>query len=127
MLGWNITVIRPNEPVLGPDDPRLDAHREGSWSSYISPDLDGDRVASWTAGLGGLDWIDPVGGEPAPSKQLRGGGYPSVYAVPAEVLLAGADRLSARPGLTNDSAVDLSAVVAMPPGEWIVVEAWDQS
>ncbi|MGF7123286.1 hypothetical protein [Rhodococcus sp. BE178] len=113
MLGWDIAVIRPHEPLLGPDDPRLGPRILG-----------GDTLASWSAGLGGLSWLD----EQASCRQLRGGGYPSVYAVPAAVVLNGVDLdfVHARYPETVPS-LDLSAVIAVPSSEWLLVEAWDQS
>lgn len=124
MLGWDIAVIRPHEPLLGLDDPRLDPSSEKFSSVRSSPILRGDTLASWSAGLGGLSWLD----EPAPCRELRGGGYPSVYAVPAEVVLTRVDLdfVSARYPETV-SSLDLSAVAAIPSDEWLLVEAWDQS
>lgn len=124
MLGWDITVIRPRDALAGPDDPRL---RPGSGkldSVLSSPTLSGDILASWSARLGGLDWLD----EAAPCRQLRGGGYPSVYAVPADVVRTSVDLsvVNARYPETVPS-LDLSAVLAVPSDEWLLVEAWDQS
>ncbi|MDH6284334.1 hypothetical protein [Prescottella agglutinans] len=121
MLGWEITVIRPREPLVGPNDPRLDPSRQMFGSLRESPDLHGVTLARWSADLGGLEWLEPA------AWKLRDGGYPSIYAVPADVLLTKRDRLSVRPSFMDNSPLDLSAVAAIPAGEWILVEAWDQS
>ncbi|MFI6432906.1 hypothetical protein [Rhodococcus oryzae] len=129
MLGWDIAVIRPREPLLQQDDSRLDLSSEEFGSVRSSPMLRGDTLASWSAGLGGLNWLDePAGGVPVPCRELRGGGYPSVYAVPAGVVLTRVDLtwVKARYPETSPS-LDLSAVAAIPSGEWLLVEAWDQS
>ncbi|WJJ14490.1 hypothetical protein P9990_25185 (plasmid) [Prescottella equi] len=118
MLGWDIAVIRPREPLVGPDDPRLDPEPSSDEFDSLrsSRILGGDTMVSWSANLGGLDWLD----EPAPCRQLRGGGYPSVYAVPAGVVRTGVDLsvVNARYPETVPS-LDLSAVIAVPSDEWL--------
>lgn len=80
--------------------------------------------------LGGLNWLldARADGEPVPYRQLRGSGYPSIYAVPAEVVLTGVDLTWVKARYPEMSpSLDLSAVAAIPSGEWLLVEAWDQS
>jgi hypothetical protein len=128
MLGWVVTVIRPREPLVGPDDPRLDLSSQEFGRLREAPALEGVTLARWSANLGGLDWLKPADGEPAQYRMLRDGGYPSVYAVPAEVVRTRVDLDSVQARFPdNTPSLDLSAVAALPPGEWILVEAWDQS
>lgn len=129
MLGWEITVIRPQTPLLGPDDPRLDSREQGSgvhW--HIPPALHGDTLAAWSSPyLGGLDWLWPENADPLLSRELRGGGYPSIWAVRAKDLADSVDREFVWRSFTNRSPADLSAIDAVPQGEWVLLEAWDQS
>lgn len=104
--------------------PSSDHGSRSSGRTRSSRILGGDTLVSWSANLGGLDWLD----EPAPCRQLRGGGYPSVYAVPADVVRTRVDLsfVNARYPETVPS-LDMSAVIAVPSDEWLLVEAWDQS
>lgn len=89
---------------------------------------DVDVLARWSAKIGGLKWIEkPADDETTPFPQLRSGDYPSIYAVPAEVVLT-VDLDFVKPHYPETVAsLDLSAVAAIPSGEWLVIEVWDQS
>ncbi|WP_137726323.1 hypothetical protein [Prescottella subtropica] len=128
MLGWEITVTRPQIPVLGPNDRRLDLDRPDATGLLSVPDdLSGDRLASWSASFGGMDWVDAAIGDSADGRELRGGGYPNIYAMPAEILLDTIDLQYVRTTVLDRTPPDLSAIAAVPSGEWLLVEAWDQS
>lgn len=107
----------------------LDAGSGEFASLCSSPTLGGDILVSWSPRLGGLGWLD----DPARCRQLRGGGYPSVYAVPADVVRTGVDLIHAPLSVVNARypetvpSLDLLAVIAVPSDEWLLVEAWDQS
>lgn len=105
MLGWSITVYRhPTNSVL----------------------------ATWRSGLGGLDWLDKLI-QRGDATQLTFDGYPSRFAVAADVvlpLLAGAPLPEESPlaqGGVWDCTLDEEAIARCPAQEGLRVEAWDQS
>lgn len=125
MLGWHISVFRQNNDGSAP-------------ASFGA--AHGTRLAVWQAGLGGLDWISDL------EKQekavfLGGNGYPLEYTArtmhlkpqllegpplanatwkcdPGDILLS---------GWVGKTAMDLPALEACRPNEWLIIRVWDES
>jgi hypothetical protein len=113
MLGWHISVYRQD---------------------------DGTRLAVWQTGLDGLRWLDELvtAGQ---AIDLGGDGYPRRYTAAAEVLVpriidhppearttwvSGAgDILTSK--WEGKTVIDAVAAAQCPPGESLLVEAWDES
>lgn len=73
-------------------------------------DTDGDCVHDWSTGVWGLNWLDDlVKADKAVS--LGGNGYPIRYTAKTEDLIPKVPELKGQ----------------CLPGEWLIVEAWDQS
>ena len=115
MLGWDISVCRQVNRGVSP-------------ASADSPE--GVLLASWQAGLGGLDWLKELVKD-GKAVDLGGNGYPCRYTATAEYLFP---RLSGMPpGAKSDSErwkvvwSSASVVAECRPDEWLIVEAWDQS
>lgn len=125
MLGWNITIYRKESGGTSPAS--LGASR-------------GDRLATWQAGIGGLQWIDEL------VKQglavcLGGHGYPTEYTAPLEhvraPVLEGPPHANARWLLgegdvvtgvwAGQTTIDEEALRAGDPHEWVLIVVWDES
>ncbi|MFF2660528.1 hypothetical protein ACFVUH_24605 [Kitasatospora sp. NPDC058032] len=101
----------------------------GWWFVVTAPavgDGEGEVLAQWETGLGGLDWIAALAAA-GRAEQLRFDGYPLRYAVRAEEVL---------PLLADGSVFDAGhrscephpeRVAACPPDALLTVDAWDQS
>lgn len=123
MIGWWIVVDRgtPEElQVLADRKPR--------------------RLASWEAGLGGLDWLKILV-EQGKAKQLRFDGYPCRWVAAAgdvrPFVLDGPPAHRGPPVIGDDyitppnwlgiAKVDRDGLAGCEPGEALTIEAWDQS
>ncbi len=123
MLGWHIFISR-QALAKSPDNP------EGTEST----------LASWEAGLGGLDWLDALVKE-GRAVYLGGDGYPVRYTATAAGVVS---KLSAGPprhegplvfgedyvmagGWVGDVRVDQSRLAECSPDEELLIEAWDLS
>jgi hypothetical protein len=116
MLGWHISVYRL---------------RDGS--------VEGERLAVWQSGAGGLRWIDELVTSGAATAASTNG-YPSVfYARAADVLgrldsppeanqawMAGPDDILTEKW-AGRTVTDPAAIAACAPGEWLLIKAWDES
>ena len=125
MLGWHISIYRQLDDGTSP-------------ASLESPE--GERLAVWQTGLGGLDWLEELVNAGL-ALVLGGNGYPCRYTATAQALLP---RISGGPPRAravwasgvNDiltekwagrTVIDDAAVAACRPEEWLIVEAWDES
>ena len=125
MLGWMISVHR-----------QLD----GGSSPATSTSPKGPALATWQTGSRGLDWLNALVEEDKAS-DLGGNGYPLWYTARAQEIVP---LISTKPPLANENwsvdagdgllphwlgktTIDASAIEACRPGEWLVIEAWDES
>jgi hypothetical protein len=122
MLGWGIYIYRqvPDEPWDKPTEESL--------------------IATWTAGLGGLDWITALVRQ-GKAVDHGGDGYPDLYTAAAKDILP---RISGGPpphkgpfvigddyvapsGWTGAVKIDHAKIEACSPDEQLTIVAWDQS
>lgn len=123
---------------------RISLHRQVSERDSPSDDSDprGVQLATWQAGLGGLDWLLELATVGDAVHLSDNSGYPNRYTVRAAAVLpivlhgptdartvwaAGStDVLDADhwPGATT---INSSEMAACDPEEWLQVEAWDES
>lgn len=125
MLGWHISVFR---------------QQEGGASPATMESAKGPRLAVWQTGFEGLKWLEQLV-EAGNAIALGGNGYPVRYTATAEHLLP---EISDQPPQARDTwahdpgdiltdkwegktVVDPVTVSECPPGEWLLVEAWDES
>ena len=115
MLGWDISVCRQSDGGVSP-------------ATADSPE--GTRLASWQAGLTGLDWLNELVKE-GKAIDLGGNGYPCRYTATAEYLFP---RIVDMPPGAKSDWEGWKVVWASEPevalcrlDEWLIVEAWDQS
>lgn len=122
-LGWHVSVYRQ----------RSDGAHPAAFSAEPGP-----RLAVWHTGLGGLDWLTELVHERR-AVALGGDGYPVEFAARgADVIpvilagpplarvgvVAGAGEILAPDGRTAHAP---DVIAACRPGEWLVVQAWDES
>ena len=124
MLGWHISVYRQGGDRAAPAQ-AIDEH--------------GARIAVWQTGLGGLGWIEEA--VRSNGHFLGGDGYPYRYTAQAHdllpTILAGPPHANKTwhhdPGDVLGSKwigrtlIDTQTAEACAPGEWLLIEAWDQS
>jgi hypothetical protein len=144
MLGWNIgvyTVVVRNTS----DAPALQVHPSTRGWTIAQVDglrdrlVQGDRIAVWQSGIGGLRWIDELV-EAGAAIAERTNGYPSVfYAKAVDVVPLLDSPPDARPvwnsgpddilteAWAGRTVVDHDAAAACTPDEWLLIEAWDES
>ena len=124
MLGWHVSVYRQ---VEGRDKPAAFDSEQG------------DCLAMWQADVWGLDWLDTLV-KFGMGVDLGGDGYPLRYTVPAEhivpVLVHGIPSVHEiwhvgegvpLPGWKGKTTIDWTKLKKCDPGEWLLVEAWDES
>ncbi|MFB7471411.1 hypothetical protein [Kitasatospora sp. NPDC056184] len=101
----------------------------GWWFVVTAPavgDGEGEVLATWETGLGGLDWIAALAAA-GRAEQLRFDGYPLRYTVRAEeVLPLLADGSVFGPG-HQPGELHPERVAACPSDAVLTVDAWDQS
>lgn len=111
MLGWHITVY-PKPENFEWEDRKYSRH----------PVLDPySRLATWTARLGGLKWVDELVARGEAELLALNGGYPIVYEIPSSALAA---VLAATPEARAEP------VIAYEGGELpdrLILVAWDES
>jgi hypothetical protein len=125
MLGWHISIYRQSEDGTLP-------------ASLEAPE--GERLAVWQTGLGGLGWLEELV-KAGLAIDLGGNGYPCRYTATAQTLLpriAGGPpgaRAACVSGV-NDiltekwagrTVINDAMVAACGRDEWLIVEAWDES
>lgn len=124
MLGWYVVIFRTNAKT----------------HLVYDASTDETRLASWSTGINGLDWLDHLA-KANKILDLGGNGYPSRYSAKAsEILPIISSALSTcnRPITIGDnivlSAHDISAlkvdalkISACSPDDQLLIEAWDQS
>ena len=126
MLGWHITVYR---------------QQGGGAEPAMFDTEEGDRLAVWQTGLGGLRWLDELV-EQGHAVDLGGNGYPMRYTAIAKHVVA---RLEGEPPesrprwtLPLESGPPLpqwlgrttkypEVIAACLPDEWLLIQAWDES
>lgn len=122
MLGFHVSVYRQAD---GGAAPATEKSREGT------------RLAVWQTGLGGLGWLEELT-KAGKALVLSRTGYPTRYTGTAEHIIPGfateardtwvsgpSDVLTAK--WDGQTVTDAAAVAACAPGEWLLVEAWDES
>ncbi|MER7703969.1 hypothetical protein ABTX81_13825 [Kitasatospora sp. NPDC097605] len=101
----------------------------GWWFVVTAPAVgegEGEVLAKWETGLGGLDWIAGLAGA-GRAEQLRFDGYPLRYTVRAgDVLPLLADGSVFDTG-HRPHELDPERIAACPPDALLTVDAWDQS
>jgi hypothetical protein len=122
MLGWGIHIYRQL-----PDEP---------WDRCTEE----SRIASWVAGLGGLDWIDELV-KRGKAVDYGGNGYPNLYTAAAKDILPKisdgppphegpfviGDDYVAPSGWTGGVKIDRTKIAGCSPDEQLTIVAWDQS
>jgi hypothetical protein len=125
MLGWHVSIYR---------------QADGGGSPAKDRETDAARIAVWQTGWNGLEWLDELV-RAGKAVDLGGNGYPSRYTAPAEHVIPivlqkppGAHEvwLCEPSDIILDSwegktVVDRAAAEQCRPGEWLLVEAWDES
>lgn len=127
MLGWEIMIYRQGDRGASPATKQL-PH--------------GKRIAAWTRSSNGLMWLDSLV-KAGRVIDLGGDGYPLKFTGTAEVLLShlvqqqeealpGSDYLceklrAAVNAFREITSNDLLGALECRPGEWLLIEAWDQS
>lgn len=145
MLGWLISISRCGSRTLREARGDAEAMRsllvETTGSADVPESTDADqRIATWQAGLGGLDWLDPLvsGGRAVSTSR---GGYPETYLIFCQDFIALLDKglPHERPAWVTDpgdvvtdrwlgrTTVDGDALAQCDRDEWLLVEAWDES
>lgn len=104
------------------------------------PEGEKSPLASWSGGLGAIDWLDSLV-KAGRAVSLGGDGYPFRYTATAAVvasaltagppphdgpIVIGDDYVSAG-GWTSGVKVDSEALAKLPKDESLLVEAWDLS
>lgn len=96
------------------------------WQIIIRKESAETSLASWTAGLGGTDWLDVLASN-YKAKNLGGNGYPNSYSAKASEIL---------PLLTTESInsiggantrLKIDQITNCSVDENLIIEAWDQS
>lgn len=128
MLGWQIYIHR-QLPGQSPDKPTEES-----------------LLATWVAGLGGLDWLDELV-TAGRAVDLGGNGYPCRYTALAGDILP---KIASGPpphsgplvigegdedeeayvspgGWVGHVSIDHAKIAACSPHEQLIIEAWDQS
>ena len=123
MLGWHISVYRK----VGDVDPATE-------------EAQGKRIAVWQAGFRGLQWIDRLV-KSGKGIDLGGDGYPLRYSIQAghiipqildgppeanEVWIRGPEDI-VNEKWAGKTVIDVAAANECKIGEWLFVEAWDES
>ncbi|MET9605235.1 hypothetical protein ABZZ17_09220 [Streptomyces sp. NPDC006512] len=112
MLGWNITVSTqtPQERDLNVIHSREDS-----------------ILASWSVGIGGLNWVSELQ-RSGKAEELLGGGYPCRYVIrAADVLPLLADGPPAGGSTIHSSWMHPERMAACRDDQMLTVDAWDQS
>jgi hypothetical protein len=145
MLGWLISVSRCGSPTLREARGDAGAMRslliETTGSAAVPKATDADqRIATWQAGLGGLDWLDSLVSS-GRGMSTSHGGYPEAYLIPCQDFMALVEEglphehpsWRSDPGdiLTDRwlgrTTVNSDTLARCDPDEWLLVEAWDES
>ncbi|MFE7562028.1 hypothetical protein [Kitasatospora sp. NPDC057500] len=105
----------------------------GWWFVVKGPavgDGEGEVLAKWETGLGGLHWIAALASA-GRAEQLRFDGYPLRYTARAGdvlPLLADGSVFEGGPGADHrPRELDAGRIAACPPDALLTVDAWDQS
>lgn len=123
MLGWHIFI-----------------RQQAAGNAHDEPRPSGPTLASWEAGLRGLDWLDALV-EEGKAASLGGDGYPLRYTATAAALLS---KLSDGPprhdspmvlgddyvmpkGWIGHVSIDRASLAACPADDELLIEAWDLS
>ncbi len=125
MLGWIIGIYRQTD---------------GGTSPATADSPKGTRLAVWQTGADGLNWISKLV-KAGKAIDLGGSGYPCRYTATAENLVPRIideppeaiptwsygpdDILTER--WAGKTVIDRAAATDCPTGEWLLVEAWDES
>ena len=125
MLGWHISVFRQAGGGLLPATPKAEQ---------------GDRIAAWQTGTGGLDWLNELVSQ-GRAINLGGDGYPYWYTAQSQHIASriideapearefwtfGRDDLIGE-GWEGRTKTSRDASDSCRPDEWLTVEVWDES
>jgi hypothetical protein len=125
MLGWHISVYR---------------QRDGGGSAAQAHSPEGARIAVWQTGPGGLDWLNELV-KVRKAICLGGNGYPVQYTALAKHVVP---LIAEKPPGAHDiwicdlgsvltrqwegrTVVDRAVAAQCDRGEWLLIEAWDES
>ena len=127
MLGWHIHVYKQTD---------------GGSSPATVQSVQGKRIAAWITSTGGLSWLETLA-KAGKAVDLGGNGYPLKFTGTAEDLipriaqkppeaLSGTIYLCEALSALNDrcskmTVTELVESVECRMGEWLLIEAWDQS
>ena len=125
MLGWHISVYRQQNDGATP-------------AAFGAPH--GARLAVWQTALGGLKWLDELVTQQK-AVNLGGTGYPCEYTamamhiveqlrgVPPEAKVAWGYDVGdiILPGWAGKTITDADTMNTCRPGEWLIIQAWDES
>jgi len=125
MLGWHVSVYRQKDGGAAP----------ATWES-----AEGARLAVWQADVDGLDWLIELA-KVGNAINLGGNGYPCRFTATTAYLLprimnhppqARASWLLEAGDLVTDewkgkTVTDEAEAAECTPGEWLLVEVWDES
>jgi hypothetical protein len=127
MLGWHVSVYRQPDGGHSP-------------ATFESPS--GTRLAVWQTGWDGLHWLDALAVD-GKAVALGGNGYPNRYTARAEILLphivsesfpanetwvVGEGSYFPNPeSWAGETQIDQESAKQCRQGEWLMVEAWDES
>ncbi len=124
MIGWHISVYR---------------QKDGGAAAATAASSQGTRLAVWQTGLHGLRWLDELV-KSGNAIDLGGNGYPLRFTATAEHLVprikqppeANAVWVCGPQDILTDkwagkTVVELDAIAQCRIGEWLLVEAWDES
>ncbi|MDP8979380.1 MAG: hypothetical protein M3O35_02185 [Acidobacteriota bacterium] len=125
MLGWHISVYR---------------QKDGGSAPATAAAPEGTRLAVWQTGPSGLGWLDELV-KSGKAIDLGGNGYPRRYTAASEDLIPRIieEPPDARTTWMHDAhdiltgkwegktVIDRAVSAQCRSGEWLLVEAWDES
>lgn len=96
------------------------------WQILIRKESAETSLASWTAGLGGTEWLDTLVNENK-AKNLGGNGYPNSYSAKASAILPllMPESITAIGG--GNPRLKIDEIESCSADETLIIEAWDQS
>lgn len=96
------------------------------WQIIIRKESAETSLASWTAGLGGTEWLDALVRENK-AKNLGGNGYPNSYSAKGNEILPLLMPESIKAVGGGNPRLKIDQIESCSADETLIVEAWDQS